>query len=316
MKIMSEDEFKFSMIPTICSQKIVPFLRNRDPLSEYLSICNLGAKDRNDHYLLPQEQDPCSTRSPCNDPCKIYDFKCVDGSRIKPFRELSKEMGHRIQGRHTLTPFEFIIHDSEYYYKFVLSMITRHLYVVFSIGTYIHNFSEYKLQKVINKILETDPNFTVVLCGHSMGAALALKCAEMMATDYPVFLKERCSVIAFAPFPCLESDVLLEFKNIQVYFTAIQINGHIYVDPWFYKYKYDRKHYPFTVLLWNETVRQLVPTNFEPVNEMQNEMMDNYFTPLHAMSTYILFFSLHRVKKRKQTAGKRSKRTRKFFLHV
>lgn len=98
MRIMGEDEKKFSMIPTICSQKIEPFLIKRDPLSEYLSICNLGAKSTKDHYLLPQEEDPCSTRPhyECNDPCKIYDFKCVDGSRVKPFRELSKEMGHRI----------------------------------------------------------------------------------------------------------------------------------------------------------------------------------------------------------------------------
>jgi hypothetical protein len=110
----------------------------------------------------------------------------------------------------------------------------------------------------------------------------------------------------------LDDDSLLRFKNVNVYFTAVQFNGNIYVDPFYYTNPDNKTSFsPFTLLVWDETVTEVKMDKFHPVNEMKNGMMDDYFMPLHSISTYILFFSLRRVKKRKQTAGRRSKRTRK-----
>ena len=71
MRIMGEDEALINTIPTIVSQKTVPFLTDRDPLSEYLSICNLGAKGHNDEFL-EDEEDECTTHriDQCHEPCK------------------------------------------------------------------------------------------------------------------------------------------------------------------------------------------------------------------------------------------------------
>ena len=91
MRKMGEDEKLILTIPTIVSGKTVPFLTDRDPLSEYLSICNLGAKGRNDEFL-EDEPDECTTHpiDQCHEPCKVYKFKqCVKASRIKHFREVS-----------------------------------------------------------------------------------------------------------------------------------------------------------------------------------------------------------------------------------
>ena len=144
----------------------------------------------------------------------------------------------------------------------------------------------------------------------SMGASLSLKCAERTAhRNRKLF--ETCKVIAFAPFPCLEDTFLLQFENVSVYFTAVQFNGNIYVDPFYYTNPDNKIPFsPFTLLIWDETVTEVKMDDFHPVNEMKNGMMDDYFMPLHSISSYILFFSLRRMKKRK-TAGKRSKRTRK-----
>ena len=313
IRIMGEDEPHFKKIPDIVSRKISPFLTERDSLSEYLSICNLGVKQTTDSYLLEQEDDPCTRYSPydCHEPCKVYksQSKCVHGNRIQPFREQSKELGHHIYGKHTTKPFDFIIVDSGRYYKCIISMTTRRLYVLFNVGSYIVDFEDpsFELKPLLRSILKQEP--TVVLCGHSMGGSLALHCAEILATEHPAFF-ERCEVIALAPFPSLESNILLDFKNVRVYFTAVQFNGNIYIDPLYYENKVPRKQYsPFHLLIWDETVTEVTMDDLRPVNEMKNGMMDDLFMPLHAMSTYILFFSLLGVKKRKQTAGKR--RTRK-----
>ena len=108
-----------------------PFIHDRSVLSEFLSICNLGTKDKKDHFLIHAD-DPCETRAimdcETDKQCKVYKDKCVNPSRIQPFRELSKEMGHRIQGKFTMEPFEFIIHDSSHYYKIILSMKTKRVF--------------------------------------------------------------------------------------------------------------------------------------------------------------------------------------------
>ena len=92
------------------------FINNRTPLSEYLSISSLGSKKISDTYLLPQLKDDC-VQIPLDDclqqeRCAVYKTRCVHKSRITPFRELSKEMGNKIQGKLTVEPFVFIIHKS------------------------------------------------------------------------------------------------------------------------------------------------------------------------------------------------------------
>jgi hypothetical protein len=126
-------------------------------------------------------------------------------------------------------------------------------------------------------------------------------------------LFETCKVIAFAPFPCLEDKFLLQFENVSVYFTAVQFNGNRYVDPLYYTNPDNKTPFsPFTLLLYDDKiVTEVKMDDFHPVNEMKNGMMNDHFMPLHSISSYILFFSLRGVKKRKQTAGRRSKRTRK-----
>lgn len=83
-----------------------PFISHRDALTEFLSISTLTAKAKTDEYLIPQEDDFCTIRPAyqceIDEKCKLYKDKCVQPSRIKPFRELSKEMGNRIQGKFTL----------------------------------------------------------------------------------------------------------------------------------------------------------------------------------------------------------------------
>jgi hypothetical protein len=285
------------------------FLRHRDALSEFLSISTLTAKANTDVYLIPQE-DECTERPPdqCEDPCKMYKDTCVQSTRIKPFRELSKEMGNRIQGKFTTKPFDFIIHDSGSFYKLIISMTTKTLYVVFNSGSYIRDFESYHLQKLIGTILQTDKYFSVVLCGHSMGGSLALKTAELMAIHHRSFF-EKCSVIAFAPFPALETDILFEIDaNIRVYFTAVKINDHVYVDPWYFKNDAKRRQYePFTLLLLDKKVREVVTTDFHPTNEFIVERFNHHlFDSLHTLSMYLNFFSNFTVGGKRKT--KKNKR--------
>jgi len=313
MRKMGEDMILIDTIPEIVSQKTVPFLTDRDPLSEYLSICNLGAKGRNDEFL-EDEEDECTTRriDQCPEPCKVYKHKqCVKASRIKHFSEVSDTEGQPIQGKFTRTPFHFVIIHSTALYKCIRSIETNRVYILFGIGTLIRDFSRLPFDELIDFIEANYSTNEVVLCGMSMGASLSLKFAEKMAHRNPA-LFETCKVIAFAPFPCLDDEFLLQFKNVNVYFTAVQFNGNIYVDPFYYTNPDNKTPFsPFTLLVLDETVTEVKMDDFHPVNEMKNGMMDDYFMPLHSISTYILFFSLRRVKKRKQTAGRRSKRTRK-----
>ena len=313
MRIMGEDESLILTIPFIVAQKIKPFLTDRDPLSEYLSICNLGAKSHHDDFL-EEEEDDCTTHriDQCHEPCKVYKFRqCVKASRIKQFREVSATEGQPIQGKFTRTPFHFVIIHSTTLYKCIRSIETNRIYIVFGIGFLVRDFSGIPFDELIDFIVANYSTNEVVLCGDSMGGSLSLKYAERMVHRNPEVF-ERCKVIAFAPFPCLDDDFLLQFKNVSVYFTAVKFNGHIYVDPFYYKNPDNKTPFsPFTLLLWDETVTEVKMDDLRPVNEMKNGMMDDLFMPLHAMSTYILFFSLLGVKKRKQTAGKRSKRTRK-----
>jgi len=308
MRKMGEDETLIETIPTIVSKKIVPFLTNRDPLSEYLSICNLGAKDRNDEFL-EEEEDDCTTHQldQCPEPCKVYKFRqCVKPSRIKHFREVSATEGQPIQGKFTRTPFHFVILHSTTLYKCILSVETNHIYILFGTGFLVRDFSGVPFDELIDFIIANFSTYKVVLCGMSMGGSLSLKYAERMAHRNPVLFK-TCKVIAFAPFPCLDDDFLLQFKNVSVYFTAVQFNGNIYVDPFYYKNSDKTPFSPFTLLVWDETVTEVKMDDLRPVNEMKNGMMNDYFMPLHAISTYILFFSLLGVKKRK-TAGRRTRK--------
>lgn len=311
MRIMGEDEALILTIPSIVAQKIKPFLTDRDPLSEYLSICNLGAKSRHDDFL-EEGEDECTEHriDQCPEPCKVYKYRqCVKASRIKQFREVSATEGQPIQGKFTRTPFHFIIIHTTELYKCIHSIETNRIYIVFGVGFLIRDFSGIPLDELID-FIEANSTNEVVLCGDSMGGSLSLKCAERMAHRNRA-LFERCKVIAFAPFPCLDDTFLLQFKNVSVYFTAVQLNGHIYIDPFYYKNPDKTPFSPFTLLLWDETVTEVKMDDLRPVNEMKNGMMDDLFMPLHAMSSYILFFSLRGVKKRKQSAGKsrRSKTT-------
>ena len=272
------------------------FIRHRNALTEFLSISTLTAKAKTDEYLIPQE-DSCTVRplDQCeiDEQCKVYKDKCVQPSRIKPFRELSKEMGNRIQGKFTMDSFDFIIHDSGNYYKLIISMTTKTLYVVFSSGSYIRDFEQYHLQKLIGSLLQTDPYFSVVLCGHSMGGALALKTAELIAIYHRSFF-EKCSVIALAPFPALETDILFEIDpaKIRVYFTAVKVKDHVYVDPWYFKNDAKRRQYvPFTLLLLDKKVKEVVTTEFHPTNEFIVERFNHHlFDTLHTLSMYLNFF--------------------------
>lgn len=298
------------------------FILNRDPLSEFLAISTLTAKSKTDEYLIPQEDDSCNIRpiSECeiDKQCKIYKRKCVTPSRIKPFRELSKEMGNRIQGKFTFEPYDFIIHDSDRSYKLIISMTKKHLYVLFNSGSYIYNFDDFKLPQLIDTILKTEKDFSIVLCGHSQGGSLALKCAELMATDHFDFFEERCSVIALGPFPALDTDVLFKKevrKNINVYFTAVKTNGHVYVDPWYFENDKKRKHYvPFTLLLLEkESVIEVVTEDFHPTNDhIQERFNHSLFDSLHSLTMYLNFFHL-RIKaggkRRKSRRTRRSKTT-------
>ena len=301
MRMMGEDESQIDTIPQIVSQKIVPFLRKKDPLSEYLSICNLGAKNPNDEFL-EEADDECSIHpiDTCSEPCKVYKNKCVHSSRIKKFREVQP-----IQGKHTLTPFPFVIIHTTGLYKCILSTETNRVYMIFGTGIKIPDFSGIPLDEYIDFMETTLSPYEVVLCGMSMGASFSLKCAERMAHRNPA-LFETYKVIALAPFPCLEDEFLLSFKNVSVYFTAVQFNGHIYVDPFFYKNPHNTSFTPFTLLLWDNTVTEVTMSELHPVNEMKNGMMDGPFMPLHSIYSYVLFFSLLGVKKRK--AGRRTRK--------
>jgi len=300
------------------------FIRHRDPLSEFLAISTLTAKAKTDEYLIPQEDDSCSIRPlyqcEIDTQCKQYKEKCVSPARIKPFRELSKEMGNRIQGKFTFEPYDFIIHDSGRSYKLIISMTTKRIYVLFNSGSYIHNFEDFNLPQLIDTILKTEKDFLVVLCGHSQGGSLALKCAELMATDHLRFFKERCTVIALAPFPALETDILFskevkDLKNIHVYFTAVQTNGHVYVDPWYFENDKKRKHYvPLTLLLLDKTVKEVVTEDFHPTNDHVSARFNHsFFDSLHSLSMYLNFFHLRTIvggkRRRKSRRSRRSKTT-------
>ena len=226
-----------------------------------------------------------------------YKNQCVQQSRIKPFNELSKEMGNRIQGKFAFNPNDFIIHGSTAFYRIIISMKTKRLYVLFNSGTYIDNFKVFNLKQVIDIILDTVDD--VVLCGHSKGGALALRTAEIMATHYTEVFKARCVVIALAPFPSLKTEILYDSTNVHVYFTAIQLKEHRYVDPVYFKNDRLRKHYlPYKVLLLeNEKVSELVVRDdFHPANETIGVLMNRViFGQLHALSTYLNFFHLRKM---------------------
>ena len=309
LELVTDEYDKMIQIFTQFDKPIPSFISRRDSLMEFLSISTLTAKKNTDVYLIPQE-DVCTDRPPdqCYEPCTIYKDTCVHSTRIKPFSELSKEMGNRIKGKFTTTPFDFIIHDSGSFYKLIISMKMKTLYVLFNSGYYISDFESYNLKKLIEIILQTDKDFSVVLCGHSMGGSLALKTAELMATHHPSFF-EKCSVIALAPFPSLETDILFELDaNIRVYFTAVKINDHVYVDPWYFKNDTKRRQYePFTLLLLDKTVREVVTTDFHPMNEFISEYSNHIlFDSLHKLSIYLNFFAHFTVGGKRKT--KKNKR--------
>jgi len=294
------------------------FIVANDPLSEFLSISTIGTKTIKDQYLIPQQEDQCTTRQPVvcevDDRCKLYKDQCVHSSRIKPFRELSKEMGNRIQGKFTFEPNDFIIQDSTVFYKIIISMKTKRLYVLFNSGFYIQDFKNFNLKQVIDIILNTEIDVKVVLCGHSQGGSIALKTAEIMATHHSAVFKERCMVIALAPFPSLKTDILYDSTNVHVYLTAIKINERLYVDPVYCKNDKQRKHYlPFIVLLLDgKRVSELVVRDeFHPMNETIGETINRIiFGQLHALSTYLNFFYLRKIKGGTRRSRKQ-KRSRK-----
>jgi hypothetical protein len=166
--------------------------------------------------------------------------------------------------------------------------------------------------------LKTEEGFSVVLCGHSQGGSLALKCAELIATENLPFFKERCTVISLAPFPALETDILFsqevkECKNVHVYFTAVQTNGHVYVDPWYFENAKKRKHYlPLTLLLLDKTVKEVVTEDFHPANDhIQGLFNHDMFDSLHSLFMYLNFFQLRTIAggRRKSRRSRRSKTT-------
>ena len=302
------------------------FIHDQSPLSSYLSLSTLGTKSNRTDYLLPQEGDRCEPRpiEACeiDNECKIYKDtkgmnKCVNSLRVKPFRELSKEMGNRLQGKLTVRPFQFIIHDSTSFYKLVLSVETKHLYVVFNIGSYINDFANFDLDSLIRKLFESDPTYTIVLCGHSMGGSLALKTAELIITINDAFFREKCIVIALAPFPALDKD-LIGYDNIFVYFLAVTINEHLYVDPVYYMNTKQRKLYtPFRLLHLDKEVNEVVTdvSTFTAYNDTFNERVTKILEleNLHSLNIYLTFFYLlySKINIALLSGGKRKTRKKK-----
>ena len=299
-------------INKVSSNMPPPFISDISPLSEYLAICNIGTKRHNDTYLLPQEIDDCteySTRE-CETPidpitqlpkCKLYkDELCVHSSRIKPFANFSKEMGNKIQGKFTRRPYNFVIYASYKLYKIIVSLQTNHFYFLCNIGSYVPNFNPQLLDEIkstIFKIIAEEPTAKIVLCGHSMGGSLALKCSEIIATEDIDFFNANCITIAFAPFPVLTTSILNDNKNVSVYFSSIQIGEHSYIDPVYFKNNAKKNHHlPFNLLHFEkDTVSLKVITTqdgFIPYNSTINEIVTELsgLIHLHTLSTYLNFF--------------------------
>jgi len=270
------------------------FIKDRSPLSEYLSISNLGDKKRDDVYLVSQLYDACANNVDCTDPCTMYKDQCVHKNRIKPFRELSKELGNKISGKFTLDPFNFIIYDSNQLYKIILCLKTNRCYFLFNVGEY----KLFRVDDIVRHILEIhsyQPSAHLVLCGHSMGGSIALQCAEYIALNN-IELFKTCTVIALAPYPSLDTDILNHQPNVFVYVCAMNIHGNLYIDPVYYVNDYKKNHKLPVHLLQLDEHKHITETI---TSEMKSCI--HYTKPLvyglnlltlHHLITYLNFFCL------------------------
>ena len=115
--------------------------------------------------------------------CVVYkDHKCINKTRIKKFKEISDKLGNKIQGKFTLKPYKFIIYDSSLFYKIILSLNTKNIYILFNSGRYLNdtNIENLNLSVLLDSIIKNLDDYSLVICGHSMGGSIALKCAEIM----------------------------------------------------------------------------------------------------------------------------------------
>ena len=347
---IKDSEFFSPIIEKISSGMPVPFIRDISPLDEYLSISNIGTKQKSDTYLLPQVDDGCEqisidmctteldkyTQLPL---CTVYKSKdkslCVHNSRIKKFADLSKEMGNKFQGKLTYTPYNFIIYEAYKFYKIIVSLQTNRFYFLFNIGSYVSNFDRQLLQEIKDKIIKIgkEENTQIVLCGHSMGGSLALKCSEVIALEDITFFNKNCITIAFAPFPALDTEILNNLPNVSVYFTAIQIEDRVYIDPFYYKNDAKKRHkLPFTLLkIHNDKVISEFITDSDKFITVSSKLSHVLveaigLIDLHLLTSYLnmfyLFYSVYYPvkstidggKSRKNKKNKRkSKKHSKYF---
>jgi hypothetical protein len=337
--VFRDFDFFTPIIERIATQMPLPFIRDISPLDEYLSICNIGTKQKSDTYLLPQVDDNCEQQSidMCSIDldkhtqmpiCNVYRSKdkvlCVHNSRIKKFAEFSKEMGNKFQGKLTHTPYHFIIYESYNFYKIIVSLQTKRFYFLFNIGNYVDNFDRKLLREIKNKILTIgeEENTQIVLCGHSMGGSLALKCSEILALEDIDFFRKKCITIAFAPFPALDTEILNNIPNVSVYFTAIQIEDRVYIDPVYYKNDAKKFHkIPFTLLKINnqKIVSEVItdPDSFITVSSKLSELFTKNIglINLHVLNSYLnmfyLFYSMYYPVKSAIDGGKSRKNKHK-----
>ena len=323
-------------INTIPIENPPDFIDEILPFHEFLSISTLGAKSNSDIYVDKSKyQDTCTDYSiddcEIDNQCVVYkERECINKTRVKKFKEISDKLGSKINGKFKFKPYKFIINGSSNFYKIILSLQTKNIYILFNSGRYLNDnaIRDLKLSELLDSIIKNlDMDYSLVICGHSMGGSIALKCAEIMISKNDAFFRERCTVFALAPFPVLNNK-LVGYTNIHVYVTGIYKNDHLYVDRWFtgdpdkiQSNDLPRIIYtPFTLLSLNlddRTVTQQLIENildFNPINSTLNSMITgalNIFQ-LHNLSTYLWFFyGLHH--KIPDTPSKGGKRTTKKY---
>jgi len=335
LTIILEDDISTD-INTIPIENPLNFIDELSPFHEFLSISTLGAKSNTEKYVDKSEgNDTCEKYNKDNctldTQCVVYkDRECINKTRVKKFSEISDKLGNKINGKFTLKPYKFIINGSSNFYKIILSLQTKNIYILFNSGRYLNDtqIGNLNLSELLDSIITNlDMDYSLVICGHSMGGSIALKCAEIMISKNDAFFRERCTVFALAPFPVLNNK-LVGYTNIHVYVTGIYKNDHLYVDRWFtgdpdkiQSNDLPRIIYtPFTLLSLNlddrKVTQQLIENilDFNPINSTLNSMITgalNIFQ-LHNLSTYLWFFyGLHH--KIPDTPSKGGKRTTKKY---
>jgi hypothetical protein len=299
-------------------QDLGSFLQDETPLSEFLSICNLGTIAPEKEFLSPQQVDTCSKFKKDNCPeeegCVVFKGDCVKQFRVRKFAETSDVLGNRIEGRHTkeaLGPFSFSLIASHPLVKFLLRTKTKRLYVLFQIGEVITNFNQiYYLQNgkrrrfdvtaIIRQLvarIQEEPAVQVVLCGHSMGGALALHCAEVIARQHRDLFAKNCSVISTGSAAALSSPTALAgFDNVSVYYTGGVVDGRFYIDPFFCRLNPKLHHYAKASVLVVEKdnvvrLREIDAAAFEAYNcAVCRCKQPPDINKIHELYTYQLLF--------------------------